>query len=286
MWIGESEKNRMAGNYLVPGMVLQGRYKIDSLISTAGAGHVYKASDARFPGKWWAIKAYSGLGKRTLEEGAKPLLRLNHPYAVKAADFFEEREFGCIVLEYVSDRTLEQVLESGSPVSESQLLSWGIQCAEALAYFAESLSDYTHYPRLSPGKILVTGTGMLRVIPPMSISVPAEGELEFAGEARVGDDVAELGGILKKFLAAGHIVATPSALSDLEQIVETAIEPKLESGYAGLAEFRLVLLERLKDALRAHPARPRPSRAMKGGIFWALAALFAVSILLWMHFFF
>ncbi len=84
---------------LNPGVVLQNRYRIVSLLGQGGMGAVYKAWDSRLQ-VHVAVKEMvpqPGLDPQTLarlrqqfQQEATVLARLSHPNLVRVSDFFEE----------------------------------------------------------------------------------------------------------------------------------------------------------------------------------------------------
>ena len=95
---------------LATGEILQGRYRIVSLLGQGGMGAVYRAWDMRLD-VVMALKEMvpqPGLDSQTLAElrhqfqqEAIVLARLHHPYLVRVTDFFEEGGNAYLVMDFV-----------------------------------------------------------------------------------------------------------------------------------------------------------------------------------------
>src|SRR2546427_13033983 len=121
-----------------------GRYDIVEELGRGAMGVVYKASDPQI-GRLVAIKILSlnPLSQLDMSRGIEMFMRearaagrLSHPGIVTIHDALEDPETHAhyIVMEFVPGRTLEHVLQSGSPMDISYVLSIVRQVAEALEY--------------------------------------------------------------------------------------------------------------------------------------------------------
>ncbi len=147
-----------------------GRYDIVEELGRGAMGVVYKASDPTI-GRLVAIKVLT-LDPSTEEgiPGAREIFmrearaagRLSHPGIVTIHDALEdpETQVSFIVMEFISGRTLENILLSETPLETDQALDIIGQVAEAL--------DYAHHQQvihrdLKPANILLTEAGRAKI---------------------------------------------------------------------------------------------------------------------------
>ncbi len=128
---------------LKPREELQGRYCIVSLLGEGGMAAVYRAHDLRL-NTMVALKEMvpqAGLGSVTLEQlreqfrqEAMALAQLDHPHLVDVTDFFEERGNVYLVMKYIEGESLAQHIARAGALPEQQVVAWGRQLLDALAY--------------------------------------------------------------------------------------------------------------------------------------------------------
>src|SRR5258707_1162700 len=100
------------------GTTLQGRYRILESIAQGGMGIVYRAERVGIE-RAVAIKflhAFIGEHKESVqrfEREAKAMSKLSHPHCVPVIDFGVHDDAPYIVMEYVSGRTLLDVIQLG-----------------------------------------------------------------------------------------------------------------------------------------------------------------------------
>jgi eukaryotic-like serine/threonine-protein kinase len=120
------------------GQVVAGRYRVESLLGEGGMGSVYRAEHVQLQ-KSVALKVLHPEmtarpeAVRRFEREALASARIQHPHVVNATDFgkLEDGSF-FLVLEYVSGKSLRQLLEQGA-LAPAHALGLSIQIAEALA---------------------------------------------------------------------------------------------------------------------------------------------------------
>ncbi len=115
------------------------RYLLEQHIATGGQGEVFRGRD-QLTGQSIAIKwlkseladRHLDLVARFVREGAL-LRRLNHPNIVGILDTFEHAGRYAIVMEYVPGGSLRLLLEHAHPMSLCQVLTLGLELADALS---------------------------------------------------------------------------------------------------------------------------------------------------------
>jgi serine/threonine protein kinase len=133
---------------LKPGTVLRGRYRIVALVGEGGAGAVYRAEDARLPGRTTAIKEIRpdptasvdvrAEAQEQFRREASTLARLDHSALPKVSDYFVHRGIDYLVMDFVAGPDLRQVVDearaAGEFLDEGRVLMWLRQLLDLLSY--------------------------------------------------------------------------------------------------------------------------------------------------------
>jgi serine/threonine protein kinase len=142
-----------------------GPYLVTELIGKGGMGLVYKARDTQL-NRSVAIKALSSdrltdpERKRRFLTEAKATSALNHPNIVTVFGITQEHGTDFIVMEYVSGKTLDQVIPNkGLPLK--QALKYGLAIADAVS--AAHLAGIVHRD-IKPSNIMITAEGRVKVL--------------------------------------------------------------------------------------------------------------------------
>src|SRR5713101_4763704 len=105
---------------LLPGHMLNGRYRIISQVGTGGFGAVYKAADSQYGDRPVAVKEISLYGLKaqeaieatdTFNREVSLLSGLTHPNLPRVYDHFTDPEHWYLVMEFIEGETLEEVLQ-------------------------------------------------------------------------------------------------------------------------------------------------------------------------------
>ena len=160
----------MGYQYLLkPGTVLSDKYRIQSVIGQGGMSIVYLAEDIRL-GKKWAVKEISprtcsnyGQISETLVSEAEILTRLDHPGLPGIVDIFHYRQSVMIVMDYIRGRNLRDMLLEQGRFGEEEVVGWGIELAQMLAYL-HSRNPPIIYRDMKPSNIMVEDSGRLKLI--------------------------------------------------------------------------------------------------------------------------
>jgi serine/threonine protein kinase len=123
--------------------MLQDRYRIVSPLRQGGMGAVYRAWDTRLnvPVALKEMTYQPGLDRQTLsqllqqfQQEAQILARLNHPHLVRVGDFFEEESNAYLAMDFIEGESLADRIKREGAQPEAQVLDWGGQLLQALAY--------------------------------------------------------------------------------------------------------------------------------------------------------
>ena len=155
------------------GTILDGKFKVVQILGEGGMGTVYKVEQLGSP-YFYAVKELlispnisEDERKSAIERFDKEvaLLRgLKHPRIAALMFPFQERGNSYFVMEFVSGRSLEKILEqTQGPLPEDQVLKWMAQVCEALTYI------HTRNPPiilrdLKPGNIMITENDEVQLI--------------------------------------------------------------------------------------------------------------------------
>lgn len=149
------------------------RYQVLSYLGQGSFSQVYLTTDQAWRGNLVALKEiptahfsdkeYAAFNARFLQEAAF-LMRLQHPGLPRVVEFFAEGSNYYLALEWVPGHTLEHEVEQRDRVAEGEILEWGLQLAEVLAY----LHGQKPYPillgDLKPSNVVIDYHGRIRVI--------------------------------------------------------------------------------------------------------------------------
>jgi serine/threonine protein kinase len=157
---------------LKPGMILQGRYKILSLIGKGGMGFVYKVFGMRLNKEFALKEMYDHFVDpedkervaKQFQNEAETMAKLDHSGIPRILDTFEESERHYLVMEFVDGKTLEQVvLDNPQYLLESQVLEWTGYVLDILEYL-HNRPDPVIIRDLKPANIMLTAEGKIKII--------------------------------------------------------------------------------------------------------------------------
>jgi len=146
--------------------ILKERYKITEKIASGGMAVVYKGTDLLLV-RTVAIKVLKdsftrdkGVLERFYRE-ARAAAGLSHTNIVSIYDIGREGDLYFIVMEYMSNGTLENLMERKKELSTGDVIKYGIQICRAL--------DYSHQKRvihrdIKPQNIMLTEENQLKVV--------------------------------------------------------------------------------------------------------------------------
>ena len=148
-------------SYWRAGQELQnGKYVIEEYLGGGGFGVTYRAKN-QFSGNLVAIKTlnadiqarpdFDKHQERFVQEAFR-LTKCSHPHVVVVDDVYKEGELWCMVMEYITGRTLEEYLLDNGVLSEEEALRYIQQIGEALIYVHQQ--GFLHRD-VKPGNIML-----------------------------------------------------------------------------------------------------------------------------------
>jgi len=140
-------------------------YQFLEKLGAGGMGDIYKAHDARL-NRFVAVKVLSSINagdperRRRFIQEAQAASGLNHPNIITIHDIVNEPEGDYMVMEFVSGKTLVDMIPKGG-LRPPQALKYGVQMADALS--VAHAAGIVHRD-LKPGNVMVTDSGLVKVL--------------------------------------------------------------------------------------------------------------------------
>ena len=235
---------------LLPGELLNGRYRITSLLAQGTYGCTYQAYDIRAERRV-AVKEVLDASVETqkaFRAGARRLSELHHEQLVSVLDHFALEDVGqYLVSEYVEGVDLGQLLTQYGPLPSDLIIGWLQAVCVPLSYLHEQ--DILHL-NMKPANIRLTPTGEIKLVggqvPELGL-VGGNGRLsppEQQNQAALtpATDIYSLGATLYMLLTGEeppNALSRESGLSDL--IPAREVNPNVEP-YLSLAANRAMSL--------------------------------------------
>jgi serine/threonine protein kinase len=175
------------------GRVLDGKFKIESLLGVGGMGKVYKATQLSLD-KTVCVKVLrtNMMQDETLvgrfNREARAATRLNHPNSITLIDFGQAADDGSLymVMEFIAGKDLSKVIQEERPLSEERIVNIMDQVLSALA---DAHAAGVIHRDLKPENIMVTdlrGTKDFVKVLDFGIAKVNEPTAEDAGLTQVG----------------------------------------------------------------------------------------------------
>jgi tRNA A-37 threonylcarbamoyl transferase component Bud32 len=260
---------------LESGIALQnGKYVLDRKLGAGGQGAAYLAR--RDDGVMVVLKEYilpiyvdAKVKRKSLENfenEARMLQQLDSPLIVKLLGFFVEDHRGYLVLEHIDGINLREHIAQNGPLSEQQVIHYGILMCNALLELHSQHPPIVHRD-FTPDNIVLSGEDSIKIIDFMVAQqnddtatgtvvgkhayLPPE---QFRGKANPQSDIYALGCSLFYLLTATepepltttHPILTNDTVSGaLDEIVAKATELECSARYKFVTELKADLL-RLK----------------------------------------
>jgi serine/threonine protein kinase len=159
---------------LAIGAWLENRYRIDQLLGHGGMGAVYRAYDTRLQ-RVVAIKentvavpgispAEAAAACKQFEQEALMLARLRHPNLPVVIDHFVlPAGDQYLVMDFIEGQDLEQIIDDGRPLPETQAVAWINQVCNALEYLHGQQLPIIHRD-IKPQNIKITPQGQVFLV--------------------------------------------------------------------------------------------------------------------------
>ncbi|WP_161569204.1 serine/threonine-protein kinase [Candidatus Oscillochloris fontis] len=246
---------------LAPNDLLQGRYRIQTLIAQGGMGAVYRAVDERL-GNTVALKQTLMSDPALLaafEREARLLANLHHPALPVVSDHFTEGSGQFLVMQYIPGDDLAALLAARSgPFALAEVTPWADRLLDALDYLHAQTPPIIH-----------------RDLKPQNLKLTPRGEIVLLDF-----------GLAKGQLGTGQAGTMPSLFgytpqyAPLEQIQGTGTDPRSDLYAFGATFYQLLTGNAPPDALTraaalvaGNPDPLRPAHLLNSGLPLALSDL-------------
>ena len=141
------------------GSLIDGKYKILSIIGQGGMSTVYLAINER-ANKPWAIKEVRKNGvknyevvKQSLVMETDMLKQLSHPYLPSIVDVIDTDECFLIVMDYIEGNTLYRPLAEYGAQPQDKVIEWAKELCNVLSYL-HTRTQPIIYRDLKPANIM------------------------------------------------------------------------------------------------------------------------------------
>ena len=150
------------------GSVIDGKYKLLAIVGQGITFKVYLANDVRL-NKCWAVKVHDKkshdseiIMQMALQE-VNMVKKLDHPAIPKIVDIVDNKNYLCIVEEYIEGETLEALVSKMGPQPVELVVELGKQLCNVLGYL-HSLNPPHIYRDMKPANIMLKPDGNIKII--------------------------------------------------------------------------------------------------------------------------
>lgn len=151
-------------NELKRGIILNHTYEIIGEIGSGGGGVVFLARHVRLQADVVVKRIKDEVrGKLKSRQEADILKKLKHPYLPKVYDFIETEEAVYTVMDYISGKSLDEVMREDGRCNQKDVLKWAEQLGEAVAYLHAQKPPIIHSD-IKPANIMLTKDGNICLI--------------------------------------------------------------------------------------------------------------------------
>ncbi len=282
---------------LDPGVIINHRYRILSILGQGGMGSVYRAMDMNLSVEV-ALKENLYLTDeytRQFKREAAILATLRHPNLPKVTDHFEIPGQGqYLVMEFITGEDLRERMDREGVMAEAEVIHIGVSICDALTYL-HSRSPAVLHRDIKPGNIRITDEGHVLLVDfglaklhlgnqettsGARAMTPGYSPPEQYGSARTDSrsDIYSLGATLYAALGGAAPEDSLSQLTDftsltnirslnpkvskrMAAVLEKALELRPEDRYQSADDMKIALLKVIGEKPLSHPITITPPPA-------------------------
>ena len=150
--------------------ILLEKYQIIRMLGRGGMSCVWLAEDLHLKKKWAVKEIFKD--SKEYEAALNPdgtltevlvLSMLDHPFAPRIVDRYEDENIIAIVMDYIEGKTLQEILNEEGPQDEEKVLQWVISLLDLLE-FLHTREDAVVYNDVKPENMILKEDGTIRVI--------------------------------------------------------------------------------------------------------------------------
>ncbi|MDT3701471.1 MAG: protein kinase [Thermincola sp.] len=145
--------------------ILDGKYKIIRVLGKGGSGQVYLAQNLKI-GNYWAVKEVNTrkqLRTNLLAE-VEILKKVNHRCIPRIVDLIERKDYIYIVEDYFDGSSLKDLIKCRELCSAENIIRWGRQLCEILAYLHNLKPNPIIYRDMKPGNIIIDNENNVKLV--------------------------------------------------------------------------------------------------------------------------
>lgn len=145
--------------------VIDGRYKVISLVGKGGTSVVYKAININL-GTELAIKEISKSNTEKFDLLVEPnlLKKLQHPSLPRIIDILEGKDAFYIIEDFIDGTSLENLIGQVDKFSEEKVIKWGRELSEVLLYLHNQKPHPIIYRDMKPGNIMLNKNAQIKLV--------------------------------------------------------------------------------------------------------------------------
>ncbi|MHB2017303.1 MAG: serine/threonine protein kinase, partial [Candidatus Xenobia bacterium] len=159
------------GSTLKSGQVLEGRYRVESVLGRGGMGGVYRGTHLQLEIPVAIKQLEIGIhddelrasAERQFRQEARILCSLHHAQLPRVYDLLELDGSQYIVMDFIDGKSLDTVLLTTGPQPVAQVLEWARGLCDVLEYLHEQQPPVI-FRDLKPSNIMVDTAGGVRLI--------------------------------------------------------------------------------------------------------------------------
>ena len=302
---------------LIPGTVLQSRYRIIRQIGGGGQALVYLAEDTNL-GDLRAVKELTPEPHASPQERqaaydqfqreARVLAKLNHPNLARVWDHFRVGDNAYLIMDYIEGQTLQEIVDQTSGfLPEAAVLRWGGQLCDVLDYLHRQQPPII-FRDLKPSNVMLDRSDTVKLIdfgivrlfqPGKKTDTLKMGTMGYAppeqykgkGQTDARADIYSLGALLHQLLTKRDPTQHPPFSFDTAppRSLNPAISPHVEAAITKALAYdrvhRFQSASEMKRALTGAVRAPTPTATIPPPaarrwieLRWPLLALVAVFI--------
>ncbi len=195
------------------GDVLGDSYQIIEQIGEGGGGIVYKARHLRLDTLVVVKQIREEVKDRVYRRQEADILKqLKHPNLPRVYDFIETDEGIYTVMDFIEGTSLDNILNNGSHYTQRDIVKWGRQLSDALAYLHSQTPAIIHSD-IKPANIIINSNGDATLID-FNVSVLFDDSLKFSVGISIGYAPPEQYRDIETYKKVTHVNTIPGSATE------------------------------------------------------------------------
>lgn len=139
------------------GSVIDGKYEIIKQIGSGGTSIVYLAMNQKLNQQWVVKEISRSIGKENTEKvlkEARLMMEFDNPAIPRIVDILEKKDATYIIMDYISGRSLADILKENGPQPQDKVLEWAKQLCDVMDYLHTQPKPVIYHD-LKPGNLIL-----------------------------------------------------------------------------------------------------------------------------------